>query len=73
MTPIRKCASHGSAEKLKMSFKVGEQSAVTAGGLHSAAPISATSLCGDLLQTFTSVSIRKAEGMAGESGDGLWV
>jgi hypothetical protein len=39
--------------ELKMSVKVGEHSAVTIGGFRSAAPISATSICGDLLETFT--------------------
>jgi len=51
-----------------MSFKVGQY-----GGFHCAAPISSTSICGDLLETFTYVSVRKAEERAGDSGDGIWV
>ena len=51
----------GADGKLKMSFKVGEHGAATIGRFHSAAPISATSICGDLLKTFTYVSVRKAE------------
>ena len=43
------------------------------GGFHSAAPISATSICGDLLEAFTCVSVRKAEKRAGHSGDGISV
>lgn len=48
-----------------MSFKVDEHSAASAGGFHSAAPLSATCMCGDLLHTFACVSLRKAEGRAG--------
>ena len=59
--------------KLKMSFKVGEHCAAMTGGFHSAAPVSATSICGDILETFTCVSVRKAEKRAGHSGDGIWV
>ena len=59
--------------KLKMSFKVGEHGAATIGGFLSAAPVSAPSICGDLLETLTCVSVRKAEKRAGDSGDGIWV
>ena len=60
--------------KLEMSFKVGEHCATMTGGFHSAAPISATSICGDLLETFTWVSVRKAaEEKVGDSGDGIQV
>ena len=47
--------------KLKMSFKVGEHCATMTGGFHSATPVSATSICRDLLKTFTCVFVRKAE------------
>jgi hypothetical protein len=56
-----------------MSFKVGEHCAAMIGGFCSVAPVSATAVCGDLLETFTCVSVRKAEKRAGWSGDGIWV
>jgi hypothetical protein len=60
--------------KLEMSFKVGEHCATMTSGFHSAAPISATSICGDLLETFTWVSVRKAaEENVGDSRDGIQV
>jgi hypothetical protein len=59
--------------KLKMNFKVAEHCAAMTGGFHSVAPASATSICGDLLEAFTCVSVRKAEKRAGHSGDGIWV
>jgi hypothetical protein len=58
---------------LKMSVKVSECSADTIGGFPSAAPVSATSICGDCLETFTYVSVRKAEKRVRDSGDGIWV
>ena len=36
-----------------MSFKVGDHGATMTGGFYAAASVSATSLCGDLLETFT--------------------
>ena len=45
----------------------------TVGRFHSAAPISAASICGDFLETFTCISVRKAEKRAGHSGDGIWL
>lgn len=51
-----------------MSFKVGEHGGATAGGFKCETPISATSICGDLLETSTSVSVRKAEEREMESG-----
>ena len=59
--------------KLKMSVKVGEHSAAMTGGFHPEAPVSAASICGDLLEIFTRVSVRKAEIRTGDSGDGIWV
>jgi hypothetical protein len=59
--------------KLKLSFKVGEHGSTMTGGFHSAAPTSATSVCGDLLEAFTCVSVRKAEKRAGDSEDGIQV
>ena len=59
--------------KLKMSFKVGEHDASMIGGFHSAAPVSATSICRDFLETFTCVLVRIAEKRDGDSGDGIWV
>jgi hypothetical protein len=59
--------------KLRMSFKVSEHSTITTGGFHSAAPLSATFIHRDLLETFTCVSVRKAEESAGHSGDGVQV
>jgi hypothetical protein len=38
-----------------MSFKVGQHGATMTGGFHSAAPISSTAICGDLLEIFTCV------------------
>jgi hypothetical protein len=52
-----------------MSFKFGEHGATMAGGFNSAAPIFVTSKCGDLLETFNCVSVRKAEERARGSGD----
>lgn len=57
--------------KQKMSFKIGEHSAALAGGFHFAAPMSTTSIWGDLLETLTYVSVRKAEERARDSGDGI--
>ena len=37
--------------KLKMSVKVGEHGATVTGGYHSAAPVSAATICGNLLET----------------------
>ena len=56
-----------------MSVKVGEHSATTIGGFHSAAPISATFTYRDLLETFNCVLVRRAEERAGGSGDGVRV
>ena len=42
------------------------------GRFHSAAPISATSICGDILETFNCISVAKTEKRAGDSGDGIW-
>jgi hypothetical protein len=56
-----------------MSFNVGEHGAAMTGGFHSASPVSVTSICGDLLETFTCVFVRKAEKRAGHSGDGISV
>ena len=56
-----------------MSVKVGEHSAAMTGGFHPEAPVSAASICGDLLEIFTRVSVRKAEIRTGDSGDGIWV
>jgi len=56
-----------------MSFKVFEHSATLAGRFSFAAPMSATSVCGDLLETLTHVSVRKAKERTGDSGDGVWV
>ena len=57
--------------KLKMSFKVSEHGAAAVGGFNSAAPIFVTSKCGDLLETFNCVSVRKAEERARGSRDGI--
>lgn len=59
--------------KLKMSFKVGEHCATSNGGLHPPDPIPGTSIYGDLPETFTCVSVWKAEERASDSGDGFWV
>ena len=59
--------------KLKLSFKVGEHGATRAGGFHSTALTSVSSICGDLLEAFTCVSVRKAEKRAGDSEDGIQV
>jgi hypothetical protein len=59
--------------ELKMSVKVGEHSAAMIAGFHYAAPISATSICGDFLKTFTCVLVRKTEKRARDSGNGIWV
>jgi hypothetical protein len=58
---------------LKMSVKVGEHSAATIhnGEFHSVAPISAISICGDFLEAFTCVYVRKSEKRDGDSGDGI--
>jgi hypothetical protein len=42
-----------------MNVKVGEHSATTIGGFHSAAPISATSICGDIYLCFGNESREK--------------
>ena len=57
--------------KLKISFKIGERGATTTGGFHSAAPVSATSICGDLLDILSYILVRKREKGAVDSGDGL--
>ena len=56
-----------------MSVKVGEHSAATIhnGEFHSVAPISAISICGDFLEAFTCVYVRKSEKRDGDSGDGI--
>jgi hypothetical protein len=56
-----------------MSVKFGEHRAATIGGFHSAAPISGTSIGGDFMETFTCVSVRKAEKRAEDRGDGICV
>jgi hypothetical protein len=56
-----------------MCFKVGEHCATMTGGFHSAAPVSVTFICADLLETFTCVLVRKAEKRPEHSGDGIWV
>ena len=48
--------------KMIMSFKIGEHDAPEAGGFHSAAPISATSICRNLLVTFAYVLVRRVKG-----------
>ena len=45
--------------KLEMSFKVGEHCATMTSGFHSAAPISATSICGDIYLCFGNESREK--------------
>ena len=57
--------------KLKISFKIGERGATTTGGFHSAAPVSATCICGDLLDILSYILVRKREKGAVDSGDGL--
>ena len=56
-----------------MSFKVSEHGTTVTGRFSSAAPISATFICGNLLEIFTCVLVRKAEEWAGDSEDGIWV
>lgn len=49
-----------------MTFKVGKCVTTGTSGLNSVIPISATSVCGGLLEAFTYVSVRKVE----EKGEG---
>lgn len=56
-----------------MGFKVGEHGVTMAGEFNSAVSISVTSICGDLLETFTCVLIRKTEERAGGCRDGIQV
>lgn len=62
----------GSDVKPKMSFKVSEHDAPVT-GFKSAVTVSATSIYGDHLDTFTCVSVRRTEERAGGSRDGIWV
>ena len=59
--------------KLKISFNVGKHGAAAAGRFNSVTPISAPFICGDLLETFTCIWVRKAEERALSSGDGTRV
>jgi hypothetical protein len=43
------------------------------GGFNSVALISATSICGDLLETFTCISVTEGEQRAGDSEDRIQV
>lgn len=54
-----------------MRFKIGEHGATTTGIFYSSAPISSASMCGDPLETFTCVSVRKAKEWAGGSRDNV--
>lgn len=56
-----------------MSNNLGELGAAVAGGFHSAAPVSAASVDGDLSETFICISVRKAEERAGWNGGAIWV
>lgn len=55
------------AGKYKMSFKIVEDDTTATGRHNSAAPISATSIYRDLLETFTSVLVRNENERAGGS------
>ena len=59
--------------KLKMSFKVGEHTATTAGGFNSASPVSATCIYEGFLEAVTCAAVRNTEERAGDSGDGIGV
>jgi hypothetical protein len=61
------------AGELKMSVMVDEHSVTMISRFYSAPPISATSICGEFLETFTCVLVRKEEKRDRDSRDEIWV